>query len=113
MVGGQFRETKREIIDKPLNRHGFSVFSVIWSLFHGTEPFFRGVCFWKRTGLSLRVIEVNTLEPLLKTLTPWQTLVAQGFAADWVNLFGKRGEPRRDAAVMGFGDTREHNRETM
>jgi hypothetical protein len=73
--------------------------------------------FWKRlwdrfflrelAGLLLRVIEVNTLEPLLKTLTPRQILYRQGFAGGQVKLYGRGGEAMQDAGVMGFGDVGE------
>ena len=55
----------------------------------------------------MRVIEVNTLEPRLKTLTPWQSYTWKGFAGGEVKLYGMVGERSRDAAVMGFRETGE------
>jgi hypothetical protein len=52
--------------------------------------------------MGLRVIEVNTLEPRLKTLTPWQTLTSKGLAGGQVKLYGRDSEVLRDAGVMRF-----------
>jgi hypothetical protein len=64
-------------------------------------------CSWELAGLLLRVIEVNTLEPMLKTLTPRQILSRYGFAGSEVKLCGRGGEAMQDAGVMGFGDVGE------
>jgi hypothetical protein len=69
------------------------------------------VFFSRARAQRLRVIEVNTLEPLLKTLTPRQSLIRQGFAADRVKLSGSGGENLRESAVMGFGEQGESVRE--
>lgn len=60
----------------------------------------------------LRVIKVNTLEPLLKTLTPRQILTRQGFQRSQVKLYGRPGEGLRDGRVMGFRDRGEGLRDT-
>ena len=60
----------------------------------------------------LRVIKVNTLEPLLKTLTPRQSLTRQGFAGSQVKLYGRLGEELRDGRVMGFRDRGEDLRDS-
>jgi hypothetical protein len=40
---------------------------------------------------------------MLKTLTPWQTLIWRGLQPDEVNLYGRGGELLRDFEVMRFG----------
>jgi len=44
---------------------------------------------------------------MLKTLTPWQSLVQRAFAGEKVKLSGRLGEVLRESEVMGFGDTGE------
>ena len=66
-----------------------------------------------RTGWKfLRVIKVNTLEPLLKTLTPRQILTRHGFQRGQVKLYGSPGEGLRDSRVMEFGDRGEGLRDS-
>jgi len=66
-----------------------------------------------RAGLKfLRVIKVNTLEPLLKTLTPRQILTRQGFQRGQVKLYGSPGEGLQDSRVMEFGDRGEGLRDS-
>jgi hypothetical protein len=60
----------------------------------------------------LRVIKVNTLEPLLKTLTPQQSLTRQGFQRSQVKFYGSLGEQLQDDQVMGFGDGGEGLRDS-
>lgn len=60
----------------------------------------------------LRVIKVNTFEPLLKTLTPRQSLIWQGFQRSQVKLYGKSGEGLRDSRVMRFRERGEGLRDT-
>jgi hypothetical protein len=60
---------------------------------------------------GLRVIKVNTFEPLLKTLTPRQTLIWRGFQAIKVKLCGRLGEDLRETRVMGFGGLGERVRD--
>ena len=84
---------------------------------NGLALFHEGCMFWRwlwstvflreLAGLLLRVIEVNTLEPMLKTLTPRQILSRYGFAGSEVKLCGRGGEAMQDAGVMGFGDVGE------
>jgi len=84
------------------------------ALFHEIGVWWRGGVvgfFGELAGLVLRVIEVNTLEPMLKTLTPRQTLYWQGFAGSQVKLYRRGGEPMQDPGVMGFGELGEWVRE--
>lgn len=61
---------------------------------------------------ALRVLEVNTLEPLLKQLTPLQTLVEQGSPAVSVSVCGIHGESLRVSWVVGFGRLSEEKQDT-
>jgi hypothetical protein len=58
-------------------------------------------------GESLRVIKVNTFEPLLKTLTTRQILGWRGFRSCKVKLCGRLGESLRETRVMRFGELGE------
>jgi len=111
---GIFRETNRRIVNNVLLIKGFCSISNVLALFHEAVSAGMGGevrCFRELAGLSLRVIEVNTFEPLLKTLTPRQTLYWKGFAGSQVKLYRRGGEPMQDPGVMGFGDLGELVRE--
>jgi hypothetical protein len=69
------------------------------------------ICEGSRGCDSLRDIKVNTLEPLLKTLTPAESLIWQGFRVDEVKLYGIPGEQFREGRVMGFGELGEEQQE--
>ena len=60
---------------------------------------------------GLRVIKVNTFEPLLKPLTLQQTLIWRGFQPGKVKLCGSLGEGLRETRVMGFGELGEQVRD--
>jgi hypothetical protein len=88
---------------------------MVWHCFTKYESRVLVVTFACFTGLgrfSLRVIEVNTLEPRLKTLTPRQNLTRTGFQTGQVKVCGRGGEYLRDAAVMGFGEVGEGVRDS-
>jgi hypothetical protein len=71
----------------------------------------RVMCHGARGVKSLRVIKVNTFEPLLKTLTTRQTLIWRGFQPSKVKLCRRVGEDLRETRVMGFGELGERVRD--
>lgn len=63
-------------------------------------------------GRCVESNKVNTLDNLLKTLTPPPSLTWLGFATGQVKLFGRDSERLREGRVKGFGRRGESLRET-
>ncbi|WP_175878414.1 hypothetical protein [Burkholderia sp. BCC0097] len=93
--GPEFRETKRRKLSKSLSDKHFSADPEFLPLFHMTAISLpvgvQGLkCLWKtRQPAVLRVLEVNTLEPLVKNVNA----TAQPYGA---RLSGRQGEVLRE-----------------